>query len=38
MSIPLQWKVWKMASFLDLPQNVDSLNSLEKQKPPIRKK
>jgi hypothetical protein len=27
-----------MASFLDLPQNVDSLNSLEKQKPPIRKK
>ncbi len=37
-SVPLQWKVWKTASLHDLPQNVDSLNWLEKQEPPIRKK
>jgi hypothetical protein len=30
----LQWKVWKTTSFHDLPQNVNSLNWLEKQKPP----
>ncbi len=35
---PLQWKVWKTTSFHDLPQNVDSLNWLEKQEPPTRKK
>jgi len=37
-SFPLQWKVWKTSSFHDLPQNADSLNWLEKQKPPTRKK
>ncbi len=37
-SFPLHWKVWKTASFHDLPQNVNSLNWLEKQKPPTRKK
>jgi hypothetical protein len=31
-SFPLQWKVWKMTSFHDLPQNVNSLNRFEKQK------
>jgi hypothetical protein len=31
-------EVWKMASFHDLPQNVDSLNWLEKEEPPTRKK
>jgi hypothetical protein len=31
-SFPLQWKVWKMTSFHDLPQNADSLERLEKQK------
>jgi hypothetical protein len=36
--VPLQCKVWKMASFHDLPQDVDSLNWLEKQEPPLRKK
>jgi hypothetical protein len=31
-SFPLQWKVWKTTSFHDLPQNVDNLKRLEKQK------
>jgi hypothetical protein len=37
-SFSLQCKVWKTASFHDLPQNADSLNWLRKREPPTRKK